>query len=174
MGAELAELGRKHLVPKDIVFLIDTREQRPLNFSAVPNRSLFRVEPATLTTGDYTIRGLQSEIAVERKSLADLVQCCIGTNRERFEKEIQRMKAFPCRLVVVEASWAEVCQGQWLSKIAPEAVKGSVMRWMGVGIPFHFATSETDAASFVANYMWLHAKSCWERLQAFNNALRVG
>ncbi len=52
--------------------VIDTREQMPLVF-----RHLSAVR-ATLQTGDYSVLGLEHLFAVERKSLADLVMCCVG------------------------------------------------------------------------------------------------
>lgn len=166
---------RKHIQPEDVVFLVDTREQTPLNFKTVRGTELFnfKVEKATLVTGDYSVLGLEAEICVERKALADMVQCCYGPNRERFEKELRRMAAFPCRLVVVEASWEEILKGGWRSQIPPAAVKGSLMRWMTWGIPFHFAPSRDDAASFVANYMWLHTKTVYDRLRCFHNNLTL-
>jgi uncharacterized protein (DUF433 family) len=55
--------------PEQLIAVIDTREQGPLNLS--PLRTVRR----TLLTGDYSVRGLESVVAVERKSLADLVAC---------------------------------------------------------------------------------------------------
>ena len=165
--------GRVTLKPQDIVFLVDTREQTPLDFSKIPNREMFRVERASLVTGDYSVRGLQdSEICIERKSLPDLL-ACVGRERERFEKELLRMRAFPCRLVVVEATWQEMTEGDWRSQITPAQLIGSVMRYMTWGIPFFFARDRAEAAKFVANYMWLHTQTCYNRLRAFHNNLAL-
>jgi DNA excision repair protein ERCC-4 len=164
--------ARKHLKPEDVTFLIDTREQTPLDFSLIINQP-FRVESATLTTGDYSVKGLEeSEICVERKSLDDLLGC-VGRERERFERELRRMLGFQCRLVLVEASWGEIGLGQWRSRLTPSQVQGSVIRWMGWGIPFFFARGSEEGVRFVSNYMWLHAKTCFDRLRAFNENLRL-
>lgn len=32
--------------------------------------------------------------AVERKTIADLVACCIGANRERFFRELHRLRGY--------------------------------------------------------------------------------
>src|SRR5580704_8816751 len=83
--------------------LVDRREQRPLN---LPNS-----EPATLTTGDYSIRtadhDYRDRIAVERKSLEDLYGC-FGQSRERFSRELERLATYPYPAIVVEASWSDV------------------------------------------------------------------
>lgn len=162
----------KELKSDQIVFLVDTREQNPLDFSVVKTRELFRVEPATLTTGDYSVKGLeQTEICVERKSLDDLLMC-VGRERERFERELLRMRAFPAKMVVVEATWDQLDMGLWRSKISPAQVQGSVIRWMTLGIPFFFATGPHEAARVVANFMWLHAKSCFERVRDFHETFK--
>ena len=78
----------------------------------------------TLTTGDYSVQGLESIIAVERKSLSDLLGC-VGQHRERFDREIQRLIAYPVRAIVIEATWADLERGDWQSRITPAAAIGS-------------------------------------------------
>jgi ERCC4-type nuclease len=63
-----------------ITALIDTREQTPLVLPGI------RAKPPTLATGDYSVSGLESVVAIERKSLPDLPSCC-GRERERFDRE---------------------------------------------------------------------------------------
>ena len=113
--------------------LIDTREQRPLKFPAeVPTES------ATLWTGDYSIRGLDDMVAVERKSLSDLVRC-IGRDRDRFCIQLRRMKGLHCGAVVIEANLADVMNQNYLGKVHPNAVLGTVAAWQGkYGTPFMF------------------------------------
>ena len=62
-------------------------------------------------------------MAIERKG-ADLLQA-IGAERERFEREIQRLLAFPVRAIVIEATWGELERGDWRSKVTPAAAMGS-------------------------------------------------
>ena len=92
--------ARKRRKPKfssdDVVAVIDTREQLPLE---LPLRSI----TGTLPTGDYSVSGFEDLICVERKSLPDLIGC-MTSGRTRFEKELQRMKAYDARCVVVECS----------------------------------------------------------------------
>ena len=51
--------------------IIDSREQRPFDF--LSQNGDIETERGTLDTGDYSVAGLESRVAVERKSLADLV-----------------------------------------------------------------------------------------------------
>ena len=106
--------------PEQITAVIDTREQMPLDLAPL------RVEIATLTTGDYSVKGLEHVIAIERKSLSDALSC-IGQQRERFDKEIQRMLAYPTRAVVVETTWADLsaASGGHRSHPRPRSVRYS-------------------------------------------------
>jgi ERCC4-type nuclease len=111
--------------PRQAYFvLVDRREQRPLN---LPN-----AEPATLTTGDYSIRtpdrDYRDRIAVERKSLEDLYGC-FGQSRERFSRELQRLAAYPYPAIVVEATWSDVINGTRFSRIHPHSAIGSLIAW---------------------------------------------
>lgn len=67
--------------------IIDTREQRP--FAFLGQNGDIETERGTLSLGDYSLAGLTDRVAVERKSLADLVMC-LGKERERFQRELMR------------------------------------------------------------------------------------
>ena len=90
--------------------IIDTREQNSWSFCNLPS------EPGTLTSGDYSVKGLEHLIAVERKSLDDLLGC-IGRDRARFRRKMQRLKAHRFRLLIVEASHADLERGNWRSRL---------------------------------------------------------
>ena len=97
------------LRPEHVTAIIDTREQTPLCLDPLC------VKTDTLQTGDYSIRGLQHHVAVERKSISDLMGC-VGRDRERFEKELDRLRAYPARMLVVEATWEQIEAGGWRGK----------------------------------------------------------
>ena len=106
----------RHPVPTTaITALIDTREQLPLDLPGL------HCQPATLATGDYSLRGMEAAVALERKSLPDLLACC-GRERERFDREVQRLLAYPVRALVVEASWTDIEVGDWRSRLTPKQV----------------------------------------------------
>jgi len=111
--------------------VIDSREQTPFDFS--PD---VRTVVGTLTSGDYSILGLEERCAVERKSLPDLVSC-ITTGRDRFKRELHRLRGFECRAVVVEATISDVLAHSYRSKTHSNAVLGSVLSWqVRYGVPF--------------------------------------
>ena len=126
-----------------MTILVDTREQRPFNFE----HDLYdvQIQPGTLSAGDYSLAGLQDKVAVERKSLPDLVGC-LGRERERFERELQRGAALDAFAVVVEASWADLAGGNFRSQLNPHAACQSVLAFMArYRVPFLFAGSRTAA-----------------------------
>lgn len=124
--------------------VIDTREQAPFAFSGDAYRGT-EVVTGTLSVGDYSLFGLSDKIAIERKSLPDLV-ACLGRERERFERELLRARGLDCFAVVVEATWEELARGQYRSKLNPAAACQSVCafvaRWH---IPFLFCGSRPGA-----------------------------
>ena len=89
--------------------IVDSREQAPFPFRG-PRYEGVTVEVGGLTVGDYSLAGLADRVAVERKSLPDLVMC-LGRERERFERELARGAALDAFCVVVEASWQDLAGG---------------------------------------------------------------
>lgn len=98
--------------------LVDAREQAPWTFG-----DGFVATRATLTTGDYTVAGLEDRFAIERKSLGDFVGTVIH-NWIRFRKELNRLGGMDLAAVVVEADVADAVEKRYDSDAAPEAVLG--------------------------------------------------
>ena len=146
---------RKELKPEQITILIDTREQNPLDLSPMP------CIPATLPTGDYSVERLQHKICVERKSLADLTQS-LGRERERFDKEMQRILAYPHRCLVIEGTLEDVVTHNYQSRIHPNAVLSSLMGYASHGIPFVFCGSREQMSDLVKRFLFLSAQRIWQ------------
>ena len=147
------------LHPEAVTAIVDTREQIPLDLSPL------RIVTGTLTTGDYSVRGLEAVIAVERKSLPDLLGC-IGQHRERFDREVQRLLAYPCRAIVVEATWGDLEAGQWQSRITPAAAIGSVLGWIAAGVPIIMAGDHARAGRYVSRLLFTAARRRWRECRA--------
>ena len=142
------------LKPENLIVLVDTREQEPLDLRPLT------VERATLSTGDYSIRGGEGIVAIERKSLPDLL-ACVGRERERFDREMHRIAAYPCRALVVEATWPEIEAGDWRSEVTAAAVLGSLLGWMMAGVPVLMAGTHERAGRYVARLLLLAARRRW-------------
>lgn len=157
---------RKELRPSDLTFIVDTREQLPLDFAGIVTVQ------GTLPTGDYSVVGLETCVALERKSLPDLL-CCIGTERERFEKEIQRLLAYETRAIVVEASWADLERGEWRSQVTVQAALGSVLGWIARGVPVIMAGDRRRAAEMIGRIMFIAARRRWREMTALCETLKL-
>lgn len=131
--------------------LIDTREQAPFDFQGYD----VEVIHGTLQTGDYSIPGLESLVAVERKSLPDLV-ACLGRERERFEHELERLRGYDSVAVVVESPMSCLALGEYRSKLDPKAAYESVVAFMvRYRLPFYFAQDRRGAERFTYSYSFL-------------------
>jgi DNA excision repair protein ERCC-4 len=127
--------------------LIDTREQTPLVFTRLSS------ERGTLPTGDYSIRGLETRFAIERKSIPDLVACCCGANRERFEAELVRLRGYDFRRLLIVGAPAEISTARYRSSIAPRAVWATLHAFeVRYGLPFVFALTPDEAAMRVEQW----------------------
>lgn len=160
-------MNRKRLpakLPDDaIIALVDTREQRPLFLPGL------NCERATLATGDYSVQGLEHHIAIERKSLPDLLACC-GRERKRFDREIQRLLGYPVRGLVIEASWEDIEAAQWRSKLNSRQVGASLISWMVKGLPVTMAGNHDRAGGIVASMLRRAAIHRYRELRAFSEA----
>lgn len=135
------------LKPEDVIAIIDTREQTPLDLSPL------RSQVATLDTGDYSLLGLEHVVRVERKSLPDLIGC-VGRDRERFDREVMRLLAYPVRVLVVETSWSDIEAGQWRGKVTPNQVIGSLLGWQVAGLAVHCIGDHARAGTHVARLLY--------------------
>jgi DNA excision repair protein ERCC-4 len=157
---------RKHLLPGDLTVIVDSREQKPFDLTPL------KCEFAKMVTADYTVKGLESFIAYERKSLSDLIGC-VGVNRYRFEKVVNRMLSYECRGIVVEATWGDLETGDWRSQVTPAAALGSVLSWGSRGIPIYMAGDAKRAGQMLARLLFLSARRRWSELGAFYSALKI-
>lgn len=135
----------------ELTAIIDTREQTPWNLSPMQSK------PGTLVVGDYSLLGMEQVIAIERKSLQDFVACC-GTERERFQRELDRLRGWQVSAVIIEASWADMQLGQWRSKLTPKQVQASFCAWIAQGHRMILGKSHTEASKIAAAVMLYTAR----------------
>ena len=141
--------------PTGFTIIEDTKEQRPLDFSAFARYGV-RVERANLRTGDYTVKGLRRQVVIERKSLQD----CVSTlthGRERFTREIYDRAAFATlKVLVVEASWADLSRPYPFALGAnPESIVNSLFALMLPPTNVHVFCSPSRAL-----IAWYIVKAC--------------
>ena len=135
------------------VVVIDTREQTPLVFTRLQSVR------GTLQSGDYSFRGGEELFAVERKTVADLVGCCCGENRERFFRELHRLRGFRFKRLLVVGTREEIEAGAYRSNITPKAVTATLAALeVRFDVPVVFATTSDDAARLVECWAYWMAR----------------
>jgi DNA excision repair protein ERCC-4 len=131
-----------------------------------------KTQSGTLVTGDYSIAGLESLFAVERKSISDLVGCCVGQGRERFERELHRLRGFRFRRLLIIGSEAQILKGEYHSNINPRAVLGTLHAFeVRYDLPVVFESMPELAARRVERWAFWFAR---EMVEVVNELWRRG
>jgi hypothetical protein len=122
------------------VVVIDSTEQMPYSFATLRSDAKdgglpLRVQTEThgLSSGDYSLKGFEGEIAVERKGgptgVEDLY-ATLGQRRAQFERELARLACYAYSAVVVEADWNRIINHPPVhSRLNPKTVYRSVVAW---------------------------------------------
>ena len=147
----------------------DSREQAPFAFSGLP----VEVSVGALEAGDYSVRGFERSVAVERKALQDLVGCLSG-ERDRFKRELARLQGYDAAAVVVEAPAVMLRTGRYLGRLDSGAAWQSVLAFsVRFRVPFIFCADRADAEAVTFDLLRHYARDRWRELQALAPAARV-
>lgn len=92
--------------------IIDTREKRPWAFPS----HLAIVKRGTLPTGDYALEN-DMLFAIERKSMDDFINS-ITSKWSSFSNELDRMKSFPARVIIIEGLFSEIIEHKYSSPMS--------------------------------------------------------
>jgi len=88
------------------VLIIDTREKTPWNFEA--DDSFSEVVYEKLDGGDYSIRGLENILVIERKANVDELFNNFTKDKTRIKAEFERLDKHKFRILIVEETWESV------------------------------------------------------------------
>ena len=92
-----------------MVIIIDDREKMPYDFNIFPGKRI-KTDRARLLIGDYTIAGLEGDIAAERKTESDFFNC-LDADFDRFTRQVTKGKTLIINYrVFVESTQATVEQ----------------------------------------------------------------
>lgn len=100
--------------------LIDSREQKPYQ---IPGQMV------ALDTGDYSLEGYEDQIAIERKTRNDMLGC-IGQERERFTRELERLSDFDLAVIILECNFEDMLNLPDWSELQQAHVFGSILSWI--------------------------------------------
>lgn len=132
--------------------VVDTREQAPLKFTQLASTV------GTLQSGDYSFTGGTDLFAIERKSIQDLVSCCCGSNRERFERELHRLRGFRFARLLIVGHESEIRTGRYRGGITPKAILSTVAAFEARYLPVVWEPRPEQAAMMVETWVWWFAR----------------
>jgi len=136
------------------VIVVDTREQEPLCFERLQSRA------GSLVSGDYSIAGMESLFSVERKTIPDLIGCCVGENRERFERELHRLRGFRFKRLLIVGTEEQILQGLYNhTNIRPRAVWATLCAFeVRYEVPLVFRASPALAARQIESWAYWYSR----------------
>jgi DNA excision repair protein ERCC-4 len=152
----------------NVVLIEDTREQS--GYGPLFTQPYIR---QGLAVGDYSVCGLEDRIALERKSLADLVGS-FTSGRTRFEAEFRKARSFEYFAVVVEAPLSHVLEGRFdHSQAKPQAIFESMTSWsVKYRTPFFFCETREIAARTVQSLLMKYARQFFQTAETVASAAK--
>jgi ERCC4-type nuclease len=147
----------------------DSREQWPFRFEGYP----VEVTVGTLATADYSLVGFTDRIGIERKSMQDLIHC-LGPDRERFTRELQRLRGFDAACIIVEQPQSVLRLGHFRSRMdAGAAWQSCIALSMRYRIPFWFCESRQDAERVAYDFLRHFHRDRIRELEALRIPARI-
>ena len=164
--------GRSIQVPRPVV-VIDSAEHKGYTFERFSNWFSGTMRKR-LAMGDYSLLGMESEVAIERKTVSDLVKSIIH-ERAGFIDKCEKLSSFRKKCLVIEGTLSEVKTPYEETSAHPNAVLGSLLaaqeRWE---IPIHFLDNFLLAEEFVASMLSKYHAYRWLETNGYRRCLIDG
>jgi ERCC4-type nuclease len=143
----------KELILPDIA--IDSREQLRYIFDGYTS---YRT---TLQTGDYSLRGYEDVLAVERKNHAD-AWSMLTSERKRFERCLERMAQLDRAAIVIECSMKDFCvPPPQVKRVNAATAVGSYLSWScKYRIPVYWAENRQWGERVTLRFLAAYYKHC--------------
>jgi len=155
--------ARRKTAEEPLIITVDTREQAPWTFE----RLNVITTRGTLNVGDYRTEG--TAFVIERKSGPDFLST-ITWGRERFERELARMREAGGGVIVVEASLAELLYGpdnRRGQRVHPNSIMGTVAAFQArYGVPTLFGGTRDLAERLAYHLLRQAARQAAESAEA--------
>jgi ERCC4-type nuclease len=165
-GAErVPEIVRK-IKGTRMIIIIDSRESTPLKFP--PH---VKTESAGLISADYSVKGLEHLIGIERKTLSDLCGS-LTSGRERFFRELTRLRGYQFKRLLVIGKRSDIEQGAYRSKVAPKSILASLNAIEArFDCPVVFA-DEAEGAKLVERWCYYFAREIAKNAELSRDNMR--
>lgn len=120
----------------DMVIIVDTREQRNEHILKYFKDNNIKYEIKKLDTADYSFElpnypelSLDRMFLVEKKNSLDEISGNFSKDRERFQREFERVGEASIHLLIEGATWKKLLKGSYRSKLNPKSFKASLLSW---------------------------------------------
>ena len=94
---------------EEYTIIVDSREQNALWMKSSKRT---KIKKEKLDTGDYSAKGYEDKICLERKSLGDLFGS-LGKGHKRFRKELERARSLDYFAIIIEGSIMSILNKEW-------------------------------------------------------------
>lgn len=133
----IKRMSEKELREKlaELRVIVDTREQRNEHISEFLKKKNVETVSRKLDIGDYSAElsegSFERSFVIERKGSLDEICGNFTADRERFERELLRAKAYGVKvfLLIENASWNDVFLHNYRSKLSEKALLASLFSW---------------------------------------------
>jgi len=150
------------------VVVIDTREQMPLPFARLA------WERGTLVSGDYSFRGGEELFAIERKTVPDLATCCTGDSRERFFRELHRLRGFRFKRLLLVGAREQIEAHDYPGQVIPKAVLATLAALEArFDVPVVFVPSPEEAGRIIESWAFWFARELVKNVNALTRTAAV-
>ena len=135
--------------------VVDSREQKPLWTGD-------KIERRKLEVGDYSIRGAEDKIAIERKSLGDLFGT-LGANQRRFKSELDKAINYDYFAIVIDGSYSSCVnkdfRGSHFSRMRGYVITSILFTMhLKYGINIFFANSRDESRKIIKDIFKAYIK----------------
>jgi len=135
--------------------VVDTREQKPLWKGE-------KIVRKKLEVGDYSIKGYEKEVAIERKSLPDLFGT-LGGGHKRFKAELGKAIKYKYFAIVIDGSYSSAYnkdfEGSYHSKMRGYVITSILFTLhMKYGINIFFSNGRIESKRIIKELFYAYAK----------------
>jgi len=140
-----------------MIIIQDQQEGLPFIFDWVVPKPIIEVKH--LKTGDYSIKGMEDQITIERKSLIDLFGS-LGNGRDREERKFKRMSKMKFAAFIIEADLNTILRNPPVySDMKPKSVYRTLISW---SIKYNVHVWACPNRAFAEKTTYLLLKKFWE------------
>jgi len=141
-------------IPPEFILVVDTNEQIPLFIShGSITKQDYSGELITtrqsLWLGDYSIKGFESEITLEWKTISDLYSSLFSDQKREWAK-LSEISKYHYKWLVIGGLESDVLRFQDFSKVSPNSMRGRLSDIeIRLRIPIYYAQDRHEAERFI-------------------------